>query len=55
MIELPVERIFVEAQPADVRASLADISEARRMLGYDPAVPFSEGLRRTVDSILHET
>ncbi len=49
-----VEKVFVEAQPADVRASLADISEARRLIGYDPQVPFADGLRRTIDSILEE-
>jgi nucleoside-diphosphate-sugar epimerase len=41
----------VECLPArsgDVQHSLADISKARRMLGYDPDVDFHEGLRRTV-------
>ena len=52
MIGRPAERTFVAAQPADVRASLADISQARRLLGYEPAVPFADGLRRTIDSIL---
>jgi UDP-glucose 4-epimerase len=32
----------------DVRHSRADISRARRDLGYEPAVSFEEGLRRTV-------
>jgi UDP-glucose 4-epimerase len=32
----------------DVRHSLADISRARKDLGYAPAVPFVEGLRRTL-------
>jgi UDP-glucose 4-epimerase len=32
----------------DVPHSLADISKARRLLGYEPAVDFTEGLRRTV-------
>ena len=52
MIGRPAERTFVAAQPADVRASLADISQARRLLGYEPAVTFADGLRRTIDSIL---
>lgn len=54
MIGRPAEKTFLDAQPADVRASLADISEARRMLGYDPRVPFAQGLRLTIDSILQE-
>jgi len=33
----------------DVRHSLADISKARRLLGYDPEVNFQEGLHRTVE------
>jgi len=35
-------------RPGDVPHSLADISKARRMLGYSPVVEFGEGLRRTV-------
>ena len=33
----------------DIKHSLADISEARRRLGYTAAVSFAEGLRRTVE------
>jgi nucleoside-diphosphate-sugar epimerase len=33
----------------DVKDSLADITRARTLLGYEPIVPFEEGLRRTVD------
>jgi UDP-glucose 4-epimerase len=35
-------------RPGDVRDSQADISLARKVLGYEPQVPFEEGLRRTV-------
>jgi UDP-glucose 4-epimerase len=41
---------FGPARPGDVRHSQADISRARRDLGYEPAVPFVEGLRRTLDA-----
>lgn len=34
-------------RPGDVPHSLADISRARTMLGYDPTVGFREGLERT--------
>ena len=39
------------AQPrrGDIRHSQADVSLARDLLGYAPAVPVEEGLRRTVD------
>jgi len=36
-------------QPGDVPATYADISRARRLLGYDPAVPIEEGIVRFVD------
>jgi len=36
------------ARAGDVRFSAADISRARRDLGYDPQVSFVEGLRRTL-------
>jgi UDP-glucose 4-epimerase len=37
-----------DARAGDVRHSQADISAARRDLGYEPAVGFEEGLRQTV-------
>jgi len=37
------------ARPGDVPHSLADITKARKLLGYEPEVDFAEGLRRTVD------
>ncbi|HUF23513.1 MAG TPA: SDR family oxidoreductase [Vicinamibacterales bacterium] len=43
-----VEPIFTDARPGDVRDSQADISKAKRLLGYEPVVPFEEGLRRTI-------
>jgi UDP-glucose 4-epimerase len=33
----------------DIRDSQADISRARKSLGYEPLVLFEEGLRRTWD------
>jgi nucleoside-diphosphate-sugar epimerase len=40
--------IYAEARPGDIRRSLADITLARDLLGYRPAVDFREGLRHTV-------
>ena len=42
-----IESVNVDPRPGDVRHSLADISKAREVLGYEPAVDFEEGLRRT--------
>jgi UDP-glucose 4-epimerase len=44
--------LTVEHGPArrgDVRASQADLSRAHEVLGYEPAVPFAEGLVRTCE------
>ncbi len=42
---------FAPARTGDVRDSLADISLARQILGYQPAVDLAEGIRRTVASL----
>lgn len=44
-----VEAIFAEPRPGDVRASLADITLARRLMDYKPQVNLEEGLRRSID------
>jgi len=33
----------------DVKHSLADLSLAKKHLGYEPSVDFEEGLRRTIE------
>jgi UDP-glucose 4-epimerase len=43
-----VKPIHGPPRPGDVRHSQADISRSRRDLGYEPAVSFAEGLRRTL-------
>jgi len=47
LVGRPVQRIFRPPHPADVRATWADIRKARELLGWQPAVPLEEGLRRT--------
>jgi nucleoside-diphosphate-sugar epimerase len=41
--------VHIDARPGDVRHSLADISKAKMILGYEPIVGLEEGLRKTVD------
>ena len=36
-------------QPGDVPQTYADVSKARRLLGYDPRTPIEEGVRRFVE------
>lgn len=40
---------YEDARAGDIKESLADITRACNLLGYEPTVDFSEGLRRTVD------
>jgi nucleoside-diphosphate-sugar epimerase len=43
-----VQPVFDDARLGDVKHSLADISKAERLLGYRPALLFSEGLTHTI-------
>ena len=43
------------AQPGDVPITYADISKAKRLLGYDPQVDIEEGIRRFVDWFRKQT
>jgi UDP-N-acetylglucosamine/UDP-N-acetyl-alpha-D-glucosaminouronate 4-epimerase len=40
---------YADVRPGDVRHSLADITLARKILGYSPEIMVQEGLRRTVE------
>lgn len=40
---------FLEAQAGDVPATFADISKARRMLGYEPRTPITLGIRQFIN------
>ncbi|WP_153559195.1 SDR family oxidoreductase [Roseimaritima sediminicola] len=44
-----IEPIHQPPRAGDVRDSLADITEARRVLGYEPRVSVSEGLEASVE------
>ncbi len=44
-----VKPVHEDPRSGDVRESLADITKARTLLGYEPQVGFDEGLRRSID------
>jgi nucleoside-diphosphate-sugar epimerase len=44
----PIPITYAERRVGDVKHSLADVSAARTRLGYQGAVSFEEGLRRTI-------
>ncbi len=44
-----IQPVHAPARVGDVRESLADITQARQRLAYEPEVDFYEGLRRSID------
>jgi UDP-glucose 4-epimerase len=49
MLGRPLARKHSPTRAGDVPHTLADVSAAKRDLGYEPLVDFDEGLRRTVE------
>jgi UDP-glucose 4-epimerase len=49
LLKRSIEPEFLPARAGDVRESLADITLARRLLGYEPQVRLEEGLKRTIE------
>jgi UDP-N-acetylglucosamine 4-epimerase len=49
MLDLPHKPTYRAEREGDIRNSLADISKARTLLGYDPKYRFLDGLKLTVD------
>jgi len=48
MLGKSIEPDFQTARMGDVRESLADITLARKLLGYEPQIRLEEGIRRTI-------
>ena len=44
-----VKPVHDPPRPGDIRESMADITQARALLGYEPQVDFHQGLRRSID------
>ena len=44
-----VEANYAPPRTGDIQSSLADITRARELLGFEPSVSFEEGLRRTFE------
>lgn len=52
LLDRTVEADYQPPRPGDIKDSLADITLARETLGWQPAVPMAEGLRRTVEAFV---
>jgi nucleoside-diphosphate-sugar epimerase len=50
-----LEPQFQPARPGDIRDSHADITLARRLIGFEPVVGFDDGLRATIDWLRRDT
>ena len=48
LLGMNVQPRFAPPRPGDVRESMADITQARKLLGYEPKVDFEEGLRLSI-------
>ena len=44
-----IDAIHRSERPGDIRDSLADISSAKKYIGYDPQVKMVDGLKITMD------
>ena len=49
LLEMDVKPKHSPPRTGDVRESLADITRARKLLGYESIVDFEEGLRRSIE------
>jgi len=48
-----VQPIYAPSRPGDVKHSLADITAAKKLIGFKPVVLFREGLEKSIDWYRH--
>lgn len=48
-LEIEVDPVFEDPRAGDVMHTLADISRTKQLIGYEPVVPFEDGLKQTLD------
>jgi nucleoside-diphosphate-sugar epimerase len=53
LVGVDVEARYADKRAGDVRDSLADLTRAKELLGYEPNIDLREGLRRTIESLTH--
>jgi len=49
ILDKEIKPIYEKALPGDIKHSQADISCAKKILGYEPEYGFEEGLQKTVE------
>jgi nucleoside-diphosphate-sugar epimerase len=55
LLDSAIEPVHAAPRPGEVEHSLADLSRARRELGYEPSVSLRDGLERTIDHFRVQT
>ena len=48
LLESDIQADYQDARSGDVRHSLADVSLAKEVIGYEPAIFFEEGLKKAI-------
>ena len=48
-LKIDIQPLHAPPREGDIRDSMADITLARKVLGYEPQVGLHEGLRRSID------
>ena len=48
VLGITAEKNMMPMQPGDIRETFADVSKAKRLVGYEPSVQLSEGIREFV-------
>lgn len=49
LLAVDIQPLHGEPRVGDVRESMADVTQARKLLGYEPLVDFEDGLRQSID------
>ena len=49
LLDTDVAAEYADTRPGDIKHSLADISRAKELLGFEPRIDFEQGLRLAID------
>ena len=49
LLEKDIKPVYAPPRPGDIKHSLADVSLAKEVIGYEPKITFDEGIRMAID------
>jgi UDP-glucose 4-epimerase len=49
ILDTSITPVYEKERKGDVKHSIADISKAKNLLGYEPTTSFEEGLKKTIE------